>query len=54
MKVWGVFFFAAQELEDGSGHFILASDGVWEFLTNEDVAKLAHSCWDCPIAGLVS
>ena len=36
-----------QELEDGSGHFILASDGVWEFLTNEDVATLAHSCWDC-------
>jgi len=33
-----------KELEDGSGHFILASDGVWEFLTNEDVAKLAHSC----------
>lgn len=34
-----------QELEDGSGHFVLASDGVWEFLTNEDVSKIVHSSW---------
>ena len=30
-----------QELEEG-GHFIVASDGVWEFLSNEDVAQIVH------------
>lgn len=33
-----------KELGDGSGHFLLASDGVWEFLNNEDVSKIVHSC----------
>ncbi|CAE7265826.1 unnamed protein product [Symbiodinium sp. CCMP2592] len=31
-----------QELGDGSGHFLLASDGIWEFLSNEDVAEIVH------------
>mmetsp|Transcript_6848 Transcript_6848/g.15883 ORF Transcript_6848/g.15883 Transcript_6848/m.15883 type:complete len:431 (-) Transcript_6848:68-1360(-) len=31
-----------QELGDGAGHFLLASDGVWEFMSNEDVAAIIH------------
>eukprot|EP00913_Durusdinium_trenchii_P033367 g31236.t1 len=28
---------------DSSGHFILASDGVWEFLSSDDIAKIVQS-----------
>ena len=31
-----------EELGDGSGHFLLGSDGIWEFLSNEDVAEIVH------------
>ena len=40
-----------EELDSLGGHFLLASDGVWEFLSNEDVAKIVHSastgCFSC-------
>ena len=40
-----------QELKDGMGHFLLASDGIWEFMKNEDVAEIVHRClfaWPWP------
>lgn len=33
-----------KELGDMTGHFILATDGVWEFLQNDDAARIAAGC----------
>jgi len=33
-----------KELGDMTGHFILATDGVWEFLENDEAANIAAGC----------
>eukprot|EP00438_Fugacium_kawagutii_P018790 Skav204316 [mRNA] locus=scaffold660:31269:32739:+ [translate_table: standard] len=58
-KAYGVtaepeIFKLEKELEDGSGYFVLASDGVWEFLTNEDVSKIVTSCWTAGSRGAMT